>query len=965
MRKIVNLRFVLVAISILGLICGSVFLGEFKNTKLNVVSQSVELETKKVLENDLDLLGEENLANVEVLFESDMGIVEGASKYPVGEIAVLTAKAKEGRCFEKWQEATFDEDLQEYVYSDLSYNNPLQFEVSSNRRLRAVFDFSPYTISTNFEEYFVLEDVEANFVYDNTVFADDEASGNYIRSLTSYDNKTFGTFFYKDVVTLTYGQKQNVITSVSTYYVELGAQNFNSSVSNKKLAVINVDESDKIISTEIDEVKVDFTEDVAVADFEFDFLNFDYIILTQKLLDAENSVFVTTKARIMTKVVNYGENVVNIEYSMVAEKLQNVRMSAVESVVGGGIVELDMNIVKDLIDFEYGYYGILDNTSPVFEFLVVQNNFYKLTFNSNEFFNYKRVMIDKYYTKNEVLGNFSASVSDIVVEFERAGYDLNFYYCLDESGTLTDIEDVGNLQQMQVYPATEIKIDANNLTVVVGDEEAKSIGKIGYKLTKVGLTKESLIAVEDLTGGEASFVVDPIVPQSLDVYLVYELIEYDLTVSLVDKDLNLIDDYARVVLSVSENQTAKLGQDIELFVVVKDGFKFEGWKKVGGNNFVSYDNNYTFSFKPMNNDVAQSYDYLCVVDYAYTNLKYNLDSVSIKVDESTDPDSYTYMGTQSVVVAKYFVFDLSTATLQMFGDVFKDDSTVETNVMVLENSFGTIEPTVNGEEKVYSLNSSLGQVEIVLISDVFAKLVVANKEFVFDDVTSTFVQKTFDNKNAHTVSVVKEEANYSFEIANITIDDLVLLRTFNDNSNYAFSGFVKIENANRMDLVRKIAEFSDGFVYRFNIYNQLKENNQINVVYVNKTGQLYIYSNNENAFSLEKLQLGIGFEIEQANDKVENLGNWIAVSATNDSKFKINVNVSQITAGYKFVGFSLVDEGEDTELEFSSDNELNPTVFTHTVFEQTFSNYQKKVRLIWFCYGSIKKCAYAESLVDL
>lgn len=859
MVKVVKKTFFVLSILIASLFCAISF--SSKHT-LNVAPSI----------NNVDAVTEADSPQVDVEADFTKGEVSGGGRYAVGDTVELIANAKDGCYFVKWQIKVGE------VFEDLMLDGSLvtsttyTFVMNGDVTFFAVFDFLPYAISSNFDNYFTLTNFE--YVYDNSRF-DASNLPNYVRA--DKDSAFVdGKVYYNDVVTMKFQNKEDM------YVKQLSINNF--SFDTKPCAIINITPDGILTSTEINRIITNYegqNKSLSTATTDgtivFDYDNYTYLILAQKKV-SEN--YTTTNVELKYKVTQ------NATFNVNARELYVFTIKAWDESNNS----IKISQVESLITFDYGYYGLLNRTEDMQQYLIENGANYSLSFASNKFYVYLGGQLGIQFTDNNKRGYFSKNITQLNVYFQRLKYEVTFEeYVRIGTRVVAMTNPWYNLKTQEVYPGKTITLDIENKTI---DNDGQTTtfepqNVYGYKLFALGGTKD--INIETLS--PYSITIDETNPTNKVVYIIHQPINYNLHVAVVDKN-GVENEYLKSKISyITTNKTVTSGDTVALTGVANTGFDVLGWKSLDSQLTDSnradllakeYLATLNFKFAPTSNVDTNLYYYL-FADYEYKTLKYSLDSASF--------DAGNPMASIGLGIIDYFTLG-DDNTFTVYGKSVVGNTLSSTELITKVLATGV--EVDKGANKIYQYKTPIGDIQVLKTKgegEVYnsVSLTFASHVYMFD---GTKFAKNTTVPVDYSVNYVHDGTNYSQEI-NTTCDDVVLCLSTNRNStDYKFSYYT-------IDKKTTLSSFSLDGASSLGDY-------------------AYVYSSNKNVelycvFSLKTQNISVkidgkGYSIEDVvatiNDKTDNVvldaNGTIVLSAENGNSIKIVVDTTKVAPGYQY-----------------------------------------------------------------
>jgi len=783
---------VMVSLVAIVLSCAIYFKTDSKKSFNTNLDNTVALS---ILDNNTDSLTSAE-AQTEILISDDIrGRVEGSGKFAVGKTVTIKAIAKEGCVFKGWQVWNGSEFINWYDEDGWITDDIYSFVVESDIKLRAFFDYIPYSVNTNFDD-FLSEEGDFSYEFDSTRFTNDVTAEYPLAVIASSNYKRTATkFYYNDIATINYKAKSENIK-------QLSANDFNvSSNVSKKLAVLHIDTDGNLIGEEKDGQFTAKNEKFDTSKYQH-YENYYYIVLTQKYVGKEADKpaeylisayekFVTTNICLKCKVQD------NIQFDYNVQRLNTVKIVAYEWFSNESENPINIDKVSELIDFEYGYFSKLENTTitlkdldkhdvevSCLQYAVEENSNFKFNFTSNDLFRFKRSNATRYSEETSLNGYFYPELIEdddfyITVSFERIKYNLTFKEYFINGTDFTELsadEYIYNIQNLRLYPEETILLDL--------DEDGGISLQLPSRLDAVTLNKNTNIfgyelkaVVVDFANVESGEIVLETginaEPSDVEVKIVYEKISYTLSLEVVNNQIlennakinageiageiqDPIDSYLASKLTLAgsfiSNNSINIvrGDLINLSSDIKNGFSIIGWKIKGATENLS---NLSFDFIPSSNE-TRTLSYQLIVDYIYYDTTFNLDGIitsePVENVDGTKTITNRYRANMDSVVVDYLTFDSSTNLLTIFGTKYYIESTLdetdqETTILTDSVKFkeelqATKATIINqaGEVGLKKYSTSFGSVFVNFNGDKFEKITINNVEFNFDESDSKF-----------------------------------------------------------------------------------------------------------------------------------------------------------------------------------------------------------------------------------
>lgn len=831
---------------------------------------SVEIDSFNSSVEVIDSVAESE--NPEVSIETDFtkGNVIGGGRYSVGATVELVATPFDGCYFVKWQIKVGEsfEDIQ--VGEGIATSPTYTFVMNGDVTFLAVFDYLPYTISSNFTDYFDL--VDFDYTYDTNRFNETNLT-NYVRANTS-NVFVDGAVYYNDVVTIQFANKND------KYVKKLSISNF--SFNTKSIATIFVTPDGKLISTEINRQITDYEGQTktladAIADgtISFDYDNYTYLVLTQKNV-GEN--YITTFIELKYKVAQ------DASFNMSASELFVLTINAVDE----NNTPININEqLSNLIVFDYGYYGVLDLSNENQNYLIENGANYSFSFFSNQFYTYLGGQLGTSFADSNKRGYFNKNINNLVVYFSKVKYEVVFEeYVRVGARVLAMTTPWFDLPTQEVYPGQVVTLDVTNKTITI-DETTNSfvVGNVyGYELFAVGGQKT--IDTENLA--PYSVTIDEQNPTSLTVFIIHKPIDYNLHIGVVDKN-GFENEYLKSKISyMTFDKTVNAGDTIALTGVANAGFKTLGWKMlenaVGDGNrdlllSKQYLSNLNFKFEAVSNVNTDLYYYL-FADYEYNSLKYSLYNASFY---NNSP-----MATLGFGIIDYFTLS-DDNTLTVFGKSIVEDTILQTSLITKLLDNPSVVDKGNGKV-IYQYSTPIGDIEILKNNGENVSLTFASHTYNLD--TDKFT-KNMTVPVEYNINYVYEAPNYSLEI-NTTCDDVVICFATNTNATeYKFSYFTVDQKSTLSSVILDDATVLGDYAYIYS-YNK---NIELFCVFSLRTQNVNVYIQGE-GYSIENVEATINNE----KDGVNLVLSSIVISAENGNFIQIRIDTTKVESGYQYDG---------------------------------------------------------------
>lgn len=856
---------------LLGVVIASVFcalgISLNKNFELNITPVEEQV------------VGEDGSSTVTVLGDFEKGEVTGAGRYAVGDPVTLTATAKDGCHFVAWQIKVGDS------YQDVATVNTYNFVMDNGDvTYRAVFDYTPYTISSSITKYFDLQ--EFSYTYDNARF-DDETVLSYPRA--DKDNAFGdGRVYFNDVVTMKFEIKDNVyLKKILSSYL---------SSNTKPIALINLDEDEKIMSTQVGGVETSFdatkTVDEAVesGEISFDYETYTYIVLTHKNVGTN---FITTNIELRYKVKN------NATFNLTATELYLFTISAIDEDSNS----IEKAKVKDLISFEYGYYGSLSSVDKM-QYLMENGANYSFSFYSDKFYTFMSSSLSgdglAGLEKNDInlRGYFNKNYNLLTVKFSRKTYNVQFVEMVRENNK--NVENNVSwyvVESLSLLPNQKIALDIENKSLRVDDEDYLTIvpnSVYGYQLFAITTNQECEEESLDVLETE----IDSDDPNDIKIYIIYTKIVYTIHIDVLDNAGNSNEYLKSKINSLpSDSQTVTVGQKINLTGLAYSGFKILGWKKFDA---LTDDNraellskgylaNINFDFVPVSNVETNLYYYL-FADYDYKTLNYQLYSTSWWTDDTTTSP----MASLSLGIIDWWTIDGT--TLKAVGSTILGEGISKEDVLSTITLGESVETDLGDGKVKYQYATPIGDVEILKTGDNLTSLTFASHTYLFDGEKfskNMTVQREFGNAYTYTAG-----ETYKYSISNTTCDDVVLCLAKNaDTDDYKFNCFT-ITGSSTLPYF----ENADNYTYVHSSFSNL----DLKVIFSLKTQQITVQI------------AGKGYSLSDVGVSVPNADNVsfddyaITIGAELGDRVEISIDTAKIVKGYQFADMSMNYEGSQT-----------------------------------------------------
>lgn len=849
------------------------------------VNKNFELNITPIEEQ---VVGEDGSSTVTVLGDFEKGEVTGAGRYAVGDSVTLSATPKEGCHFVAWQ-IKIDEDYQTVVET-AEYSFVMD---SGDVTYRAVFDYTPYTITSSITKYFDLQ--EFAYTYDEERF-DDSTILKYPRA--TKDNAFDGGYvYYNDVVTMNFKIKDNVyLKKILSNYL---------SFNTKPIALINLDENKKVMSCQIGGVETSFdatkTIDEAVASEQitFDYDSYTYVVLTHKNVGAN---YITTDLELRYKAKN------NATFNLSATELYLFTILAIDEENN----TIEKTKVENLISFEYGYYGRLDDEEKM-QYLMESGANYSFSFYSDKFYTFTSSILSgdglAGLEKNDInlRGYFNKEYNLLTVKFLRKTYNIQFVEMTrDNNQNVESNVSWYVVESMNLLPNQKVVWDLDTGSLKVDDIDNQTIvpnSVYGYQLFAITTNRDC--DSESFDGLEVS--IDDTDPSDVKVYIIYTKINYNVHIDVLDNTANPNEYLKSKINSLASIETIKVGQQISLTGIAYSGFEILGWKAFeeltddNRNDLLNkgYLADTHFAFVPTSNVDIDLYYYL-FVDYDYKEVNYQLYNTSWWTDDNgTSP-----MASLSLGIIDWWTLDGS--TLKVFGSTISGEDITQNSILSTITLQDGKETDLGNDKIKYQYATPIGDVEILKTGEDYTSLTYASHTYLFDGEKfskNMTVARNFGNDYTYTAG-----ETYKHTISNITCDDVVLCLAQNkDVDAYKFNCFT-ITGSSTLPYF----ESQDNYIYVHSNFSDLN----LKVIFSPKTQQITVQI------------AGKGYSLSDVIVSVPNANNvsvgdyQISIGAELGDQVGISIDTTKIVKGYKFAGMSMNYEGSQqptingTEMSF-------------------------------------------------
>ena len=780
------------------------------------------LNVKNLNQDEMVSEGEEDTAQV-VISNDLRGQVEGGGRFAVGSTVTIKATANEGLEFINWQ--IWDGQTSSYIdwtdengqtIVDPEYTFTLQGDITS----RAYFDYKKYTITNNFDSFDL---TELSYEFDNERFSLDETAEypkaiiteyNYNRpSVGSYSN---GNFYYNDIVKLGYTIKTGINVkqlSYDDFDVKVGST---ANIDNSNLVIIHIDKNGNFLAEERGGEFVLQTGTFDIDSYLFDYSNERYIILTQDYVGTEaeeeytitaGAKYITTNMIVLTKVTD------NLDFVVEDSQLKTLYVVAYEWFSNISEVAIDVEDVENLINFEYGYFGQLENAKltkasltnesqeiSCLQFIVEENANFKFSFLSNNKFNFIRALGSS--TDSSYIGYFDSDLFlsgsyEFSVSFERIKYNLTFSEYFIDGTSYTKLPTADKMYNISVsttastfvtnsfklYPTESFTLDLDTSDTdgisLILPERLGSVSLTandnlyGYILKEIVLDfSQANTNVETLTGA-----IDGDSPADLEVKIILEKVAYNLKVEVLnntilennkllqEEDANAeladpIDEYFASKISLGGSfvgggliTDVLRNQLISLTADSVSGYKIIGWKIFNGDYLTTSENpsSTSFNFTPTTNDNTSEIVYQLVVDYDYLSPTYLLDGIEKTTAETIT--TYTYKADLDILHVTSVKYDNTTSnpTLTLIAKQYRSTETSEETALTATEEIQLSLELISTNSVIVSAN---GNISVIRYATSVGNVLIEKEEVTTDDTTSVnILSVSINNVKFKNVSV--------------------------------------------------------------------------------------------------------------------------------------------------------------------------------------------------------------------
>lgn len=866
---------ILVAVIFATFFCGIKIFSD--NSSIDKVFANESIVVNQLIEESYELV---------MMSDPSRGEVTGQGNYAVGSIVTINAVAKEGFEFSKWQ-VFEDGDYIDLLDEDSNVVETAEysFVIERNYKLKPIFIHKKYMVDDDFGDCFQLTNV--TYDYDETRFTSDEIAlfdTDLKRPIASDFYDAGSGFYYSDTIDLEYTIKDDKVVK------SLNRLNFSTSL--KNVAVYAIDDEGYILWEEIG-VHTDYPIKTTLAStLSFNYNRYVYFIITQQSVGGKS---ITTKVNVKLQIDS------NVEVGLNAEELNMFTIKSYVAPNAPEAVAIETEKVKDLISYNYDYYGILEETEYELVYLVSGGASFSFDISSNDFYRLSSALLDgreyivpldaNHYSFSGKLGSTPKSLD---LYFEEKKYDIKFEsYYLDNGTPVKLDENLENINDIQVKPNISIGLDMSTKMLTIGDQEEIFTSKdiYGYSIYCLSV---------NLTTLEPGYNINVIMsnenPTAITIFLVYQKIDYTIHYEIVDKNSNISPFFAQKTIGMNNDETKSVGDNISLVGTARQGFKILGWKLKGTAEFLEQTN---FEFVPSTNDSQDVY-YQIVVDYDTINVEIKLDSSSF-----TNETPMSNLGILYVNSIKLNTLD---SKFELWGYNLTSQTTDFVNVELASfNITGASQP----EEGITNYQTSNGEIIVQTDELEYIKLTFNGRVFNYNQVAETFElekpgrdELDFNINNDFTNSI------YELNIANAHIDDLIYYYSdILDETKYNFMYYTYdkkyVQNYENLNCVNQ----SDGTTriskaVRFN----RTQDSCLLVVCATKQQNVTLIINNINAYDINQVanQITAGESIGITFGE-----NSQSITANSGTTISIIIYKDKIANGYEFVNFTKNDPVEE------------------------------------------------------
>lgn len=294
--------------------------------------------------------------------------------------------------------------------------------------------------------------------------------------------------------------------------------------------------------------------------------------------------------------------------------------------------------------------------------------------------------------------------SVLKVSYKKVIYQVEFEFYLKNSYGSYDLmqQPIYEIANSNLTAGEQLEVSYQDGQIIAGQQAYDKLGVYGYRF--VGLS------LGDLQDYQSSliFVMDAEIPRDSKIKVLFELMQYNLSIKFVD---NFFADGVDCSLSTSKPTI----QSMVTARATSSSYEILGWKQsASADDYLSSNTEYTFEFDPVSDDNSVEYFIYLDVDYKYITTTYTLNANSITKNMDYDTVSITGSETGGTIVFNSSENDKPEITVNYTqADVSVDGSTTTINTnnvlfgnLVIENAWSDGSKVIYNGLAEYSISTA-------------------------------------------------------------------------------------------------------------------------------------------------------------------------------------------------------------------------------------------------------------------
>lgn len=374
------------------------------------------------------------------------------------------------------------------------------------------------------------------------------------------------------------------------------------------------------------------------------------------------------------------------------------------------------------------------------------------------------------------------------VAYNKVSYKVEFEYYLKNGFENYDLMDniLYQITAENLTAGQNLEISYKDSQILVGDKAYDKAGIYGYRF--VGISLGDVQQYEN----EVTFTMDTTNPKDSTIKILFELIQYNLSIQLVDTFFE-----SGVEYTLSTNNPTI--QTLVTASATSNSYEIAGWKQTAdAETYLSNDSSYSFNFSPVSDDDSVEYAIYLDIDYKYISASYTLssdsitknmdyDTVSISGDEYGGKINFTSSENDvPAIIVQYVASNVSisgtTVTIstgQMFGDLIIENAWSDGSKIIYgdltEYSISTVKEddayVYAFQKYTYFADLEIAKIDKIGITENDGSAEVELAGVVYNGKTATEYSQTITGTMAYDNQVGAYKINYTYPIYVFKDDD--------------------------------------------------------------------------------------------------------------------------------------------------------------------------------------------------